>query len=87
MPSLRLIRRQAGEAEQRAARLERGIGSMAGLTAKGGMWIAWPKKTSASASDLTQPAVLEAGLASGLVDYEVCALDADRSGLKFARSK
>ncbi len=64
--------------------LGRGIRRMAGLTGKAGIWIAWPKKTSALASDLTQAAVREAGLASGLVDYKVCAIDADWSGLKFA---
>jgi len=67
--------------------LERGIRRMAGLTGKGGTWIAWPKKTSPLASDLTQAAVRKVGLASGLVDYKVCAIDADWSGLKFARRK
>lgn len=48
------------------------------------LWIIWPKKTSALAGDLTEPAVRAAGLGAGLVDYKVCAVDQDWSGLAFA---
>jgi hypothetical protein len=51
---------------------------------KGGLWIAWPKKASGVASDLSQTAVRKVGLASGLVDYKVCSIDTTWSGLKFA---
>lgn len=51
---------------------------------KGGLWIAWPKKTSGVASDLSQTVVRKVGLASGLVDYKVCSIDKTWSGLKFA---
>jgi hypothetical protein len=52
---------------------------------KGGLWIAWPKKTSPLAGDLTQPEVRRFGLAAGWVDYKVCAIDDTWSGLLFAR--
>jgi hypothetical protein len=51
----------------------------------GGLWIVWPKQTSDIASDLTQARVREIGLAAGLVDYKVCAIDATWSGLKLTR--
>ena len=52
-----------------------------------GLWVAWPKKTSGVVSDLTEDIVRRAGLAHGLVDYKVCAIDQTWSGLKFARRK
>jgi len=67
--------------------LERGIARMAKQVGDGGMWIAWPKKTSPLAADLTGNEVRRVGLATGLVDYKICAIDADWSGLKFARRK
>ena len=63
------------------------IKEMGELTGAGGLWIAWPKQASGVASDMTQNVVRETGLASGLVDYKVCAIDATWSGLKFARRK
>ena len=56
-------------------------------TALGGtahLWICWAKRTSPLAADVTEPAVRTAGLAAGLVDYKIAAIDADWSGLKFA---
>ena len=50
-----------------------------------GLWIAWPKKASGVRTDVTEDAVRNAGLAHGLVDYKVCAIDETWSGLKFAR--
>jgi hypothetical protein len=49
------------------------------------MWIIWPKKASGLASDLNQNIVRAQGLAAGLVDYKVCAVDETWSGLLFAR--
>ncbi len=49
----------------------------------GALWLCWPKKTSPLARDLTGNIVRESGLASGLVDIKVCAVDEDWSGLKF----
>ena len=49
----------------------------------GGLWIAWPKRTSGVASDLSENPVREIGLANGLVDNKVCAIDDTWSGLRF----
>jgi hypothetical protein len=52
--------------------------------ASGGMlWLAWPKKASGVASDLSDETVRRIGLAAGLVDIKVCAVDATWSALKF----
>jgi hypothetical protein len=52
-----------------------------------GLWIAWPKKASGVKTDLTEDAVRGAGLANGLVDYKVCAINETWSGLKFAKRR
>lgn len=54
------------------------------LTPGGRLWIAWPKKASGVATDLTEGDVRAHGLARGIVDYKVCAIDAVWSGLCFA---
>jgi hypothetical protein len=51
------------------------------------VWIIHPKKTGRYRVDFNQNDVRAAGLAAGLVDYKVCAVDEDWSGLKFARKK
>jgi hypothetical protein len=53
------------------------------LSPAGGLWIAWPKKTSGVATDLTENRIREVGLATGLVDNKVCAIDETWSGLRF----
>jgi hypothetical protein len=53
------------------------------LASDGGLWIAWPKRSSGVATDLTEGAVRELGLATGLVDNKVCAIDEVWSGLRF----
>lgn len=58
-----------------------------GLVAGGSLWVAWPKRTSGVATDLSENAVRDAGLALGLVDIKVCAIDNTWSGLRFARRK
>ena len=55
------------------------------LEPAGGLWVAWPKKTSGVATDLAFEAVQEVGLDAGLVDNKVCAIDATWSGLRFVR--
>jgi len=50
-----------------------------------GLWIAWPKKASGVVTDVTEDVVRRAGLAHGLVDYKVCAINETWSGLKFAK--
>ena len=47
------------------------------------LWIAWPKKASKVPTDLTEGGVREHGLALGLVDVKICAVDLVWSGLKF----
>ena len=53
------------------------------LTPSGGLWVAWPKKDSGMATDLTREPVRDHGLACGLVDNKVCAIDETWSGLRF----
>jgi len=55
------------------------------LTTAGALWIAWPKKASGVSTDLNENAVREVGLAEGLVDVKVIAIDETWSGLKFVR--
>jgi hypothetical protein len=57
------------------------------LDPTGGLWIAWPKKASGVETDLSQTEVMEVGLASGLVDNKVCAIDDTWSGLRFVVRK
>jgi hypothetical protein len=49
----------------------------------GGLWIAWPKQSSPLATDLRESHVRAHGLAEGLVDNKICAIDEDWSGLRF----
>ena len=56
---------------------------VARLASNGGLWIAWPKKSSGVATDLIFENVQRCGLASGLVDNKVCAIDEIWSGLRF----
>jgi len=53
------------------------------LTANGMIWIAWPKKSSGVATDLSFDRVQRIGLDAGLVDVKICAVDDTWSGLKF----
>jgi hypothetical protein len=67
----------------RRAQLERGLERWrAALEPAGGLWIGWPKKSSGVATDLTENDVRAQGLAAGLVDNKVCAIDATWSGLR-----
>lgn len=69
---------------ERAAELGARFTSLARrLDPAGGLWVAWPKKTSGKATDLTENVVREIGLAAGLVDNKVCAVDEVWSGLRF----
>ena len=49
------------------------------------LWVSWPKKASKVATDLDENVVRAMGLAAGLVDVKVCAVDEVWSGLKFVR--
>jgi hypothetical protein len=53
----------------------------------GGLWVAWPKKASGVATDLSFTEVQAIGLARGLVDNKICAVDETYSGLRFVVRK
>ena len=69
-PDLRALQQRFGPARDR-------------LTTAGGLWVAWPKRSSGLATDLDENVVRDFGLATGLVDNKVCAIDATWSGLRF----
>ena len=48
-----------------------------------GFWVAWPKRSSGVATDLTEDVIRVLGLDAGLVDNKVCAIDEVWSGLRF----
>ena len=57
------------------------------LDPAGGLWFAWPKKTAAKSAglstDVSENEIRARGLAAGLVDNKVCAIDDLWSGLRF----
>ena len=67
--------------------LEEGLERVTGAVTTDKLWIVWPKKTSSLASDVSQRDVRAAGLHQGLVDFKICAVDEDWSGLLFSRRK
>jgi hypothetical protein len=68
--------RRRSDLERRFERLA------AALDPAGGLWIAWPKRASGVRTDLTEDVPREIGLAHGLVDNKVCAIDDVWSGLR-----
>lgn len=67
----------------RRAELERRFDALAAaLDVDGGLWIAWPKRSSGVATDITEDTVREIVLPRGLVDNKVCAIDETWSGLR-----
>jgi hypothetical protein len=64
---------------------ERWAESAAHLETAGRLWVCWPKKSSGVPTDLTENVVRDDGLAQGLVDVKVCAVDETWSGLAFVR--
>ena len=56
---------------------------VAALTPQGALWLCWPKRAAKLPTDLRERQVREAGLAAGLVDVKVTAIDPIWSGLKF----
>ena len=51
------------------------------------LWIAWPKRTSGIATDMTEDVMRAVALPFGLVDNKVCAIDATWSGLRLVWRK
>ena len=69
-------------ASGRAALAARWAQVLARLPADGALWVAWPKRASGVATDLTEDVVRDVALPDGLVDVKVAALDETWSGLK-----
>lgn len=68
----------------RRAELDRRFPALrSALRETGALWISWPKRSAKLETDLDENVVREVGLAHGLVDVKVCAVDATWSGLKF----
>ena len=65
--------------------LSRVAANLPRLTTAGALWLAWPKRASGVATDLDENVVRDRGLATGLVDVKVAAIDATWAGLKFVR--
>lgn len=53
------------------------------MTRNGTLWVGWPKKSSGVVTDLSFDNVQKFGLAEGLVDVKICAVNEVWSGLKF----
>jgi hypothetical protein len=57
------------------------------MTPAAGFWVAWPKKASGVATDMTEDVVRAVALPTGLVDNKVCAIDETWSGLRLVIRK
>lgn len=55
----------------------------AALTPAGGLWVAWPKRSSGVPTDLTENVIRDIGVTHGMVDNKVCAVTDVWSGLRF----
>ena len=53
------------------------------LAPAGGLWVAWPKKSSGVATDLTFDSVQRTGLDAGLVDNKSCSIDDTWQAIRF----
>ena len=53
----------------------------------GSLWVAWPKRSSGVATDLTEDVLREVALPLGLVDNKVCAVTDVWSGLRLVWRK
>lgn len=70
------------------ADLERELPALvSSIDAKGMLWVSWPKKSAKQPTDLTENALRDAILPTGLVDVKVCAVSELWSGLKFVRRR
>lgn len=69
---------------RRAAELAPRFERASKLTGESGaVWVAWPKKSSGVATDVTEDVLRAVILPTGYVDTKVCAIDATWSGLRF----
>jgi hypothetical protein len=86
---VRVVRRMAASADvvvlfaDRREDLERRLPpAVSVIRPDGGLWVAWPKRASGVPTDITEDVVREVGVAAGLVDNKVCAIDQTWSGLR-----
>jgi hypothetical protein len=91
---VRLRRRAGGKADvvvlftTEAHDLERRFEALArSVWPDGGVWVAWPKRSSGRVTDLDENRLRDIGLPHGLVDNKVCAVDDVWSGLRFVWRK
>lgn len=89
-PGVEIFRRVRGPLDlivfftKRSSQLVRRFPVLArALAPAGGLWIAWPKQASGVPTDLSFQTVQAIGLAAGLVDNKVCAIDEIWSGVRF----
>jgi len=92
--AVRILRRPGREMDfihfftSRRSRLDTRVPALkAALAAAGMLWISWPKKSSSMSTEVAESDIRGAGLAAGLVDVKICAVDEDWSGLKFVYRK
>ncbi len=91
LPSgVRVKRRARGPADVvvaffvRRVELERRVDALGAMVfPAGGLWIAWPKRSSGMETDITDHVAREVALPIGLVDNKVCAVDGSWTGLRF----
>jgi hypothetical protein len=88
------VRTRAGPADvvvafftKRAALSKRVAGLGVHVFPSGGLWIAWPKRASGVATDITEDTIRDVALPLGLVDNKVCAIDDTWSGLRLVWRK
>jgi hypothetical protein len=86
---VRVVRRAGGRADvivsfhTGRAGFERRLPALRALMEPAaGLWIAWPKRASGVATDMTEDVVRAVALPTGLVDNKVAAFDATWSGLR-----
>jgi CheY-like chemotaxis protein len=61
-----------------------GLRRMRAIAAKTKLWIVWPKATT---NRFREGSIRELGIENGLVDYKICSVNEQWSGILFARSK
>jgi len=67
--------------------LERRFDRVAAAVGEGTLWMAWPKRSSGVATDITEDVLREVVLPRGMVDTKVCAIDVTWSGLRLTRRR
>jgi CheY-like chemotaxis protein len=61
--------------------------AVAKAVGEGTLWMAWPKRSSAVETDLTEDVIRDHAVANGMVDTKVCAIDETWSGLRLTRRR